>query len=68
MITLNYPISAYHKNEFSSVSTLHGFKLCSKSRTSDQYFVSLYRAYSASTSNILMFMYECRILYKGERL
>jgi hypothetical protein len=38
----------YHRNELSSVNMLRERKLCSRSVSSEQSFVSVYRVYSLS--------------------
>jgi hypothetical protein len=42
-------------------TTLHEYKLCSKSPTREQNFISVYRVYSASTGNILMRIREIAV-------
>jgi hypothetical protein len=37
---------------------LHAFKLRSRSRTNVQSFISVYRAYSVSTDNVVVWIYE----------
>jgi hypothetical protein len=54
----NYVISGYHRNELSIVNTLHERKLCSRSRSSEQFFISLRCVYSVSTDHIFMWMCE----------
>jgi hypothetical protein len=51
----------YDNNELSSINTLDERKLCSRSRKSEQYFVSVYRVYFVSINNILMWM--CDVWY-----
>jgi hypothetical protein len=41
----HYTISGYHSNELWSVNTLYECKLCGRSRTCNEYFVSVYRVY-----------------------
>jgi hypothetical protein len=47
-------LSGYHDNEMSSVDTLYKSNLGSRSRTSEQSFVSVYHAYTVSNDQILM--------------
>jgi hypothetical protein len=49
----NYAISGHHSNELSRLTTWHERNTCSKSRRSEQSFVSMYRVYSVSIDNIL---------------
>jgi hypothetical protein len=50
---------AYHRNEMSSVNTFHECKLYNRLRTSEQSFVSVYRAYSMSTDTSLLWI--CKV-------
>jgi hypothetical protein len=60
-----YEISGYHSNELSSVNIFLEHKLYTRSRTSKNYFVSVYRVYSVSIVNILMWI--CEVLYTKRR-
>jgi hypothetical protein len=51
-----YVISGHYCNELSRVNTLHERQLCSKSRTSEESFVSVYRICSGSINNILAWL------------
>jgi hypothetical protein len=42
-----YAMSGYHSDGISSINMLHERTLCSRSRTREQYFYSVYRVYSA---------------------
>jgi hypothetical protein len=55
-----YAILGYHSEEMSRVNMLHEPKLhvCGRSRTNRQYFVSVYRVYSVSIDNILLWVCE----------
>jgi hypothetical protein len=65
----HYPVSDYHSNELSNVKTLHERKLCSRSRTSEHFFVSVYHVYSVSIDSLLMWIcVKYSILYKGDYL
>jgi hypothetical protein len=54
-------ISSYHSNELLSINTLDERNLCSRSQTIEQHFVSVYRVYSVSIDNILMWV--CEVWY-----
>jgi hypothetical protein len=47
-----------YSNELSIINTFHERELCSRSRMNEQSFVSVYRAYSVNTGNILMLICE----------
>jgi hypothetical protein len=52
-------VAAYCSNELWSVSRLHVRKLCSRSRNSEQSFVSVYRVYSLHNYNMLKYGIPC---------
>jgi hypothetical protein len=54
----NDTILGYRSNKLSNVNILHEWKLCSRSRMSEQSFVLVYRAYYVSTGNTLMWICE----------
>jgi hypothetical protein len=66
----SYFISGHHRNELSTVNTLYECKSCSRSRMSDQSFVSVYDITSLHRfSHIFWCGYvKCSILNKGDDL
>jgi hypothetical protein len=64
---LHYTISRFHSNKLSNVNMLHECKSCSRSRTSEMSFVSVYRDWSQSMDNICGCV-KCSILYKEHGL
>jgi hypothetical protein len=57
---LKYTISVYHINESTSVNAQDKRRLL-RSRTSEQYFVSVSRVYFVSINDILMWMYDSSV-------
>lgn len=53
---MKFEISGYHSSELFRINMLCQRKLCSRSQTKEQSFVSVYRVYFVSIGAILMRM------------
>jgi hypothetical protein len=63
---LNFLNFGKRSKKLTNVNTLYERKLCSRSRTSAQFPVSVYRVYSVSNDNICMRINSVRYIYISE--